>query len=84
MGQIQSPGLKRGEPDSPGLKPRGGPGSRADAGYEDSAQLAAKRKADAYRKLKKKNFAWQPPKSAGLDAEWDAFDPGTLGGLLAK
>jgi hypothetical protein len=58
----------------PSGNPRGSKGSEAgqDAKYREAA---AKRKADEYRKRKRKSFAWQPPKAAGADPDYDAFDP---------
>jgi len=82
MGKIQSPVYKHGGGDAQGTSVV--QGARAGELFEDPARAASKRKADAFRKLKKKSFAWQPPKKTGLDPEWDAFDPDTIGGMLAK
>jgi hypothetical protein len=41
--------------------------------YESQDVTTAKAKADAYRKARRKSFAWQPPKKSGVDPDWDAF-----------
>lgn len=73
MGQIQSPTYTHGGGERQGsgvVK-----GERAGESFASSAEVAAKRKADAYRVARKKNFAWKPPAKAGIDPDWDAFDP---------
>lgn len=57
-------------------------GARAGESFAGDAEVARKRKADLYRKTRKKSFAWQPPGKAGVDSDWDAFNPDTLGGML--
>lgn len=57
-------------------------GARFGESFAGEDEVKRKRKADLYRKTRRKSFAWQPPKAAGQDPDWDKFDPDTLGGML--
>jgi hypothetical protein len=50
-------------------------GARAGESFASDEETKAKRKADSYRAARKKNFAWKPPAKAGMDPDWDSYDP---------
>jgi hypothetical protein len=50
-------------------------GAQAGKAFDSDEQVKAKRKADAYRTKFRKSFAWKAPSKAGVDPDYDAFDP---------
>lgn len=77
MGQIQSPVYTHGGGEAKGAG-TAVKGARAGESFASSAEVKAKRKADAYRTARRKSFAWKPPAKPGLDADWDSFDPDAI------